>query len=175
MIEEPLRRRRHHRHENPFWRWIKANWIEGTLALLFILAIFLLFEQMNIRLTLLTWARSSSAAIIRDIGHLDDTLRRLASRIGLSEIIGAFLLCVIAVAAIARLRWRLRQVPALTDVRCPHCGGATLHRVHRHFLDRVISLAVPMRRYYCANRDCQWSGMRVYTHTHRGHTRPSDA
>lgn len=41
---------------------------------------------------------------------------------------------------------------------CPQCGEP-LHRVHRHPLDRLLSLFVPLRRYTCYARDCQWTGV----------------
>jgi len=33
-----------------------------------------------------------------------------------------------------------------------------MDRVERHFLDRVISLAVPVRRYRCVAPRCGWEG-----------------
>lgn len=40
---------------------------------------------------------------------------------------------------------------------CPRCR-LEMERVERHFLDRVISLAVPVRRYRCVAPRCGWEG-----------------
>jgi uncharacterized membrane protein YeaQ/YmgE (transglycosylase-associated protein family) len=45
---------------------------------------------------------------------------------------------------------------------CPQCrrSGSSGHlmRVHRRFIDRVMSLFRPLRRYRCQSRDCDWEG-----------------
>ena len=40
-------------------------------------------------------------------------------------------------------------------VRCPHCLGRA-HRIQRRWLDRLFSVFVPVRRYWCY--DCHWQG-----------------
>jgi hypothetical protein len=40
---------------------------------------------------------------------------------------------------------------------CPQCG-APLLRIQRHVVDRLISLAWPVRRYRCSNFLCEWEG-----------------
>lgn len=40
---------------------------------------------------------------------------------------------------------------------CPKCGSA-LHRIQRDIVDRLISLAWPIRRYRCDNFLCEWEG-----------------
>jgi hypothetical protein len=59
-----------------------------------------------------------------------------------------------------RVRWRLLRNPAYTTVRCPKCDG-TIHVIHRHTVDRLINLYVPVRRYRCANAECRWNGLRI--------------
>jgi hypothetical protein len=45
---------------------------------------------------------------------------------------------------------------------CPQCrssgSSGDLVRVHRRFIDRVISLLRPLRRYRCRTMDCDWEG-----------------
>ena len=45
---------------------------------------------------------------------------------------------------------------------CPQCqrsgSSGQLMRVHRRFVDRVISLFRPLRRYRCQSMDCDWEG-----------------
>jgi hypothetical protein len=40
---------------------------------------------------------------------------------------------------------------------CPQCG-ATLMRIHRRPIDRVVSLFKPLRRYRCTRLECEWTG-----------------
>ena len=40
---------------------------------------------------------------------------------------------------------------------CPQCGGP-LQRIPRKALDRLISVAWPVRRYRCENFLCEWEG-----------------
>ena len=40
---------------------------------------------------------------------------------------------------------------------CPSCGGQT-QRVQRHFIDRLLSLFVPLVRYRCRSIRCGWEG-----------------
>jgi len=42
---------------------------------------------------------------------------------------------------------------------CPSCGGP-VYRVRRRFLDRLISIIVPVRRFRCYSigTGCQWEG-----------------
>jgi hypothetical protein len=44
--------------------------------------------------------------------------------------------------------------PAL---RCPRCG-ASLSRIRRNALDRLVSLLAPRRRYRCRAFGCGWTG-----------------
>lgn len=41
---------------------------------------------------------------------------------------------------------------------CPACG-APLVRLHRHFLDRWISLFSSVHRYHCSGANCEWEGL----------------
>jgi len=41
---------------------------------------------------------------------------------------------------------------------CPACGGV-LERVHRHALDRFVSLFRSVHRYRCTDADCGWHGV----------------
>lgn len=46
---------------------------------------------------------------------------------------------------------------ALQTPSCPRCNGA-LVRVRRHFVDRLVSLFTPVRRYRCDSFACRWEG-----------------
>lgn len=139
-----------------FWsEW----WAEIAIALLMAFGIFLLFERMQIRQTLLRWVRSVWAAFARSLGSASEGLARFIQSRTLSDLTGLTFLLIAVVIILWRLRWRLLNTPRFTDRLCPQCGTA-IHRVHRRGLDRVVNVLVPVRRYRCDNRECRWSGLR---------------
>jgi len=165
----------HHRSErqrSPFLLFLKTYWAEILIVVGLVLALFLLFEQMNIRGTLLGWAVAAGNFGLNLVARFINSLQSLRSRLGLSELIAIPMLIGLVILLIWRIRWRLRNTPALVDTHCPRCGGG-LQRVHRHSLDRAISVFVPVQRYRCTNRDCGWSGVRVSTHSGRGRAKPA--
>lgn len=40
---------------------------------------------------------------------------------------------------------------------CPLCGEHA-KRIHRRFIDRLISIFTPVQRYQCQNFSCSWKG-----------------
>jgi len=60
---------------------------------------------------------------------------------------------------------------------CPDCGG-DLERVARSFVDRLLGLLVPSRRYRCTRGACGWAGLlqgRVRRHGAYRSYRPLEA
>ena len=127
---------------------------------------------MNIRGTLLGRAVAAGNLGLNLIARFINSLQTLRSRLGLSELIAIPMLIGVVLLLIWRIRWRLRNTPALVDTHCPRCGGE-LKRVHRNFIDRAISIFVSVRRYRCANHECGWSGRRVSTSSGRGSAKPA--
>jgi hypothetical protein len=166
LTGSPSHRRTHrswgHRLAARLW----SEWrVEILIVLLVALAIFLLVERMQIRQTLLGWLRQGLGAL-RSLGG--SALRAAVDFIRnttLSDLTG-YVLLLVALAFMAwRLRWRLMAMPRFRASTCPRCGGG-LHRVHRRWHDRVVSLFVPVRRYRCGDRTCGWSGLRVAAGRH---------
>lgn len=48
-------------------------------------------------------------------------------------------------------------VPAANRPTCPECGAA-VDRIARRWLDRLLSLFTPVRRYRCRSMACGWEG-----------------
>jgi len=40
---------------------------------------------------------------------------------------------------------------------CPVCNAST-HRIPRRFIDRLLSIFMPVRRYRCQSMKCTWEG-----------------
>jgi hypothetical protein len=152
----------HHRHpeESRARRFLRAYRFEIIWLAIVALGAFLVLEQMNIRGTLLGWARMAAAATLHGAGHLQKGIGAFLARTTLSDAVGFLLILSAMVAILWRIRWRLTHSPALTTLRCPKCSGG-IHRVHRHRLDRLINLYVPVHRYRCTNDTCRWCGLRV--------------
>jgi len=171
-MPEELQRQRSERRRSPFLLFLKKYWAETLIVVGLVLAIFLLFEQMNIRGTLLGWAVAAGNLGLNLVTRVINSLQSLRSRLGLSELIAIPMLISVVILLIWRIRWRLRNTPALVGTHCPRCGGE-LQRVHRNSIDRAISILVSVRRYRCTNRDCGWSGRRVSTSSSRGRAKPA--
>ena len=105
-------------------------------------------------------------SVLAQIAHtlvgLGSALQAFVSQLTMSDVVGYLLVIAAATAIFASLRRRLLHAASLTDLHCPKCG-ATIHRVHRNFVDRLINGIVPVRRYGCSNADCRWVGLRVGT------------
>jgi hypothetical protein len=153
---QPQRRHR----ESRLRRILRAYKFEIIWLVVVALGVFLIFERLNIRSSLFAWLKRVSAAVLAGVGRLDDQLGALLARITLSDAIGIALVLGAMVAIALRVRWRLIHNPALALLRCPQCDGS-IHRIHRHAVDRLISLYVPVQRYRCANGQCLWHGLRV--------------
>jgi hypothetical protein len=164
MPEEQWHRHRHdangRRQQGGLFRLVWANLLEIVGVGVIVLGVFLILERVNVRDTVARWAALGSRSALHLLGHLDESTGNLASRIGLSDVVGVVLVLAALVLIVYRLRWRLARRPSLTTLRCPRCGGS-LHRVHRLSRDRLVSLVVPVRRYRCSRRECRWSGVRV--------------
>jgi hypothetical protein len=122
--------------------------------------VFLIFERLNIRSSIIGWLGWTAGAVLGGVGRLGAAAGALLARITLSDLVGSVLILGALAAILLRVRWRLLHHPVLTLLRCPRCNGP-IHRIHRHAADRLISLYVPVRRYSCANNQCRWHGLRV--------------
>lgn len=159
LARSSSRRRRSRGFLRRVGTFLSEWWAEVLIGLLVAFGIFLLFERMQIRQTLLGWVRAGWAAFARSLGSASEGLARFIQSRTLSDLTGlAFLLIAVGII-FWRLRWRLLHTPRFTDRLCPQCGSA-IHRVHRRGLDRAVNVLVPVRRYRCDNRECRWSGLR---------------
>ena len=160
------RRRTHHSHRQNRLLGLLRDYPEIIWVFLALLGMFLLLERMNIRQSVSRFLTRSLSDILHMFGHLDVTVDGVFSRLTPSNLLGIILLTGAAVGILYRVRWRLMRTPSLTTIRCPQCD-AGIHRVHRHTLDRLIGIIVPVHRYRCSNSDCRWDGLRVSTVTGR--------
>lgn len=135
--------------------------MEILIVILLCLAIFLLLERMNIRQSLYAWLVTLAEDIVRLLASVSQDLARFVRRTALSDLIAYLLLLVVVGLVIWRIRHRLLTLPKFSDAQCPRCGGE-LTRIHRRWLDRMLNLFVPLRRYRCKNNECTWQGLRVH-------------
>jgi phosphoglycerol transferase MdoB-like AlkP superfamily enzyme len=61
-----------------------------------------------------------------------------------------------------RIVWRLRNSRSLTSPMCPKCSHP-LSRIRRSQFHKIVSVLLPVRRYYCHN--CHWKGVRIKSYT----------
>jgi len=135
--------------------------VEIIIALLVCLAVFLLVEQMNIRQSTYAWLVALAGWLTRLAASALEELTRLVQTTTVSDLTAYLLLLVTAGLVVWRVRHRLLTLPRFSDVQCPRCGSE-LTRIHRHRLDRLLGVFVPLRRYQCKDSECAWRGLRVY-------------
>jgi len=152
----------HHRQESRLRFFLRTYRFEVIWTIVVALGVFLILERMNIRRTLFGWLRTAAAGALHGAGHLGEVIATFISRTTFSDAVGYALILGALAAILWRLRWRAMRNPSLTQLRCPWCGGS-IHRVHRHWIDHLISLYIPVRRYRCTNNQCRWHGRRVGT------------
>jgi hypothetical protein len=164
---------RTHRHqEDRVSKLLREYRFEVVWLAIVLLGLFLVLEQIEISPALLQWLTSTDQAVQEDMSLLDGAMQQAVAPTAEADAIGYALILGAAVAILLRIRWRLMRAPSLTSIRCPRCR-ADLHRVHRRTLDHAIDWYVPVRRYRCANRQCNWDGLRIARSTHRRRSAPS--
>jgi len=157
-------RKSRRRSANPIrtavWRFWRNWWVEILIVVFIALAFFLLVEQMQIRQTLLAWLLAAGHGLEGLFSRLAritiDRMRQLT----LSDLVAYILLLAAAWLVLWRGKRRVISSPRYTTVACPRCGGE-VHRIHRHWYDRLLNLYIPVRRYQCKNDGCRWRGLRV--------------
>ncbi len=105
------------------------------------------------------------AILVLDLSPIVATANRIVAlvlgRLTPTAAIGLALI----IGAMAFIGWRLRVRFLLSPMWrasvCPRCSSP-IHRVHRTWLDRVVSASVLLhaRRYRCSNPSCRWEGLR---------------
>jgi hypothetical protein len=138
-----------------FVREYRVELIAGFLALL---GIFLLVEQMEIRVTILRLFRLAWRTVGGAMGAAVKAIVYRVSHITTSDLLGLGLVALAVAVVLWRVRVRLMRRYA--EHVCPICGG-NLRRLHRRWRDRLLSLLVPVARYRCRDRECGWEGRRV--------------
>lgn len=157
----------HRRHREPgrAARFFRQYRFEVIWAGFVLLAVFLLFERMNIRRTIIAWLRGVLGSLGNAAAGLDDLARFAAQHLTVSDALGMVLILGALAAMLWRIRWRLLHTPSLAMPLCPACKGAA-HRVHRNVADHILDRFVPVHRYSCANQACGWEGLRINDGTH---------
>jgi hypothetical protein len=158
---------------------VKEYRIEFSALLVFLLGIFLVLEQLEIRKTAKIWLASILASLRNwVVGSTFTSLKTYFKTFSLSDLLGWGLILLTIGFIIWRVRYRFLKSPHWTGTVCPECGGV-LHRVHRTSWDKVVSkLFLPhARRYRCFTPGCGWSGLRHHLHHdhHRSEIEQSDS
>ena len=148
-------------------KFIKEYRVELFAVLAVALGVFLLVEQLNIRLTVresIEWLGEifpqfleSSKTIVLDY----------MSKFTLSDLLGWLIIISMGIFVAWRVRYRFLRSNMWRSTTCPICGSH-LHRIPRKGYHKLLAqIFLPHgRNYRCSNEECSWSGMR-----HR-HSRP---
>lgn len=140
-----------------FW----SEWrFEAVMALVVVLGLFLILEQVQIREMMAGWLASAAEGFTAAGSGFLRRVGRFLQDVTLSDLVGYALLAAALVLFYLRGRWRLMTMERFTARVCPRCGHG-LHRVHRRPIDRLVNMLVPVARYRCRNPECDWRGLRV--------------
>jgi hypothetical protein len=134
--------------------------VEIVVAILLLLAIFLLVERINLRETLYGWLLAALGGLEGLITATIQGLVRFVQDTTLSDLVAYALLVAVIFLIGWRTRYRVLTSPRLTEIRCPRCGG-DLSRIHRRWWHRLLNRVIPVRRYRCKDQACNWRGLRV--------------
>jgi len=135
--------------------------IELAALLLAAFGVFLLVEQMDLRKKMAEVIQSIAAFFSFLFNQSENVFFDYIRNLRPSDLLGWFLLGLVFVLVIWRIRYRFANSDRWKMEACPKCG-AELHRTHRTTLDHILStIFLPdARRYRCNNRKCGWSGLR---------------
>ena len=154
------RRRSANRFRSAVQRIWQNWWVEILVGILVAFAIFLLVERMSIRQTLWKWLLALWHGIAGLVSGLAHAVANRAQHTSVSDLLAYCLLLMALSLILWRARRRFMTQPRYTMLRCPRCGSE-VHRIHRHWHDRLLDLYIPVRRYQCEAPDCRWRGLRV--------------
>ena len=148
-----LSRHRHKRAESGLHRFVhRQKFAIAWFLLVSLGAILVVVDPRSAKATLSRWAGRLLAAV--------DNVFGLAARLSAADMVGGLLIVLATALLLIHIRRQLMRNPSLTTGLCPACG-LEIRRIHRHTIDRWISICVPVQRYRCSGRDCAWTGLRV--------------
>jgi len=150
------RRRKSSRHQTTIFREFR---IEFAIALLFLLGVFLLVEDLEIKLAIY----HAVVSFVKTIAHTTNLiLKNIVNAVQVfegSDIVGTILIFL----AWLLFTYRVRQkaIARYSDLTvCPDCGEG-LNMIHRNMFQRGISkvFRLKIKRYQC--KSCDFEGLRI--------------
>ena len=140
--------------------WMREYSVEIGLCTAILIALFLLVEQWDIRVTLFAGVRRIWSTLSGGLGEAGGVLVNWARGLTLSDALGFTMLLGVGLIAGWRLRWRAVRNERFWSTHCPECDSAELRRIHRRLPGQVLgALGFPVGRYRCSK--CGWKGLRI--------------
>ncbi|NQV29643.1 MAG: transposase family protein [Candidatus Marinimicrobia bacterium] len=149
-------RKKSSRHEKSLIREFR---IEILIGVLFLIGVFLLFEQMEIKSVVFKGIVSFFQSITQGFSDFLGSLLEATDLFETSDIVGSILILLALLLLLFRVRQKaIVRFYELTE--CPECGSDLLH-VHRNQFQRVFGFIfrLKIRRYQCKN--CEYDGVRM--------------
>lgn len=142
-------------------KFIKEYGVEIIAVLVLFLGLFLIFERMQIRKSLLGFIRTTWESILIFISSVWGWIETIKTVITISDLIGILLLISVIIFGLWRIRYRFDHTKKWLAVTCPKCGSAII-RIHRSPIDKITgAIFFPnARKYGCTNENCDWRGLR---------------
>jgi len=154
--EQKHRRRKSQRHEKSILREFTSEIIIGIL---FLLGVFLLLEEMEIKTYVFHGIVSFFQSLTNGFNNLLGVIIGTADKFETSDIVGSLL--ILLALFLITVRVRQKAIIRFNELsECPDCGGDLLH-IHRNYLQRLTSkiFRLKIRRYHC--KSCEFEGLRI--------------
>ncbi|MFQ6604085.1 MAG: hypothetical protein ACE5D8_00880 [Fidelibacterota bacterium] len=149
-------RRSRTRHGKSLWEEFRT---EFFIAFLFLLGVFLLVEEMEIKQTIFLTFKTAIQWVAREINAAARFVAALIQEVETSDIVGLILIFI----AIALMGGRLRQkiIHRYEHLySCPQCGDE-LHRIHRRLWHKILQLVLFIRVKHYTCKKCDFHGIQI--------------
>jgi hypothetical protein len=132
---------------------------EFFIGFLFILGVFLLVEDMDIKIFVYNFIVSSAKNIVSFFNAIVGAILEFFRTFESSDIVGYILIASAFFLFIIRIRNKAIMRYTELDV-CPDCGSE-LHRVHRNSFQKTVGVLLRLKvsRYSC--KSCDFDGLRL--------------
>lgn len=140
---------------------IKEYKVEIIASLVILFGLFLIFERMEIRETLMGLLNKGLDVILNVANSIFGWITGIYTGFTLSDALGILLVISMSILVIWRIRYRFEHSEMWLAVTCPRCGSEIM-RIHRSPFDKLLGwIFLPhARRYACTKKDCDWKGLR---------------
>ncbi len=144
------------RHEKSLWAEFR---VEIFIGFIFILGVFLLVEEMEIKQTFFYWIGWSLRVTANGVYAFSRSIRDIIMHVENSDLVGIAL--IVTAIILISLRFRKKVIQRYSSIySCPECEGE-LRRVHRTKFQTFLEffMLAKIKNYQC--KQCSYTGIQI--------------